>query len=107
MKASKFIEKIFIEYNQIFNSVPITNAAPNFQTNKFYFQIMKEKGVEFLADYKYSEPFQLQFETTEKKSQQILQLPVNEPTFEELLQKGKSIEEIKKIYRKNFKQYTD
>ncbi|MCG3255046.1 MAG: polysaccharide deacetylase family protein [Candidatus Heimdallarchaeota archaeon] len=106
-KTSKFIEKIFIEYNQIFNSVPITNAAPNFQTNKYYFQIMKEKGVEFLADYKYSEPFQLQFETTEKKSQQILQLPVTEPTFEELLQKGKGIEEIKKIYRKNFKKYTD
>jgi len=106
-KTSKFIEKIFIEYNQIFNSVPITNAAPNFQTNKFYFQIMKEKGVEFLADYKYSEPFQLQFETTEKKTQQILQLPVTEPTFEELLQKGKSIEEIKKVFRENFEKYTD
>ncbi|MHA1516783.1 MAG: hypothetical protein ACTSPF_14730, partial [Candidatus Heimdallarchaeaceae archaeon] len=49
----------------------------------------------------------LQFETTEKKSQQILQLPVTEPTFEELLQKGKSIEEIKKVYRKNFEKYTD
>ncbi|OLS32572.1 MAG: putative 4-deoxy-4-formamido-L-arabinose-phosphoundecaprenol deformylase ArnD [Candidatus Heimdallarchaeota archaeon AB_125] len=106
-KTNEYIENIFTEYENIFHSKPIANAAPNFQTNKIYFQIMKEKGVEFLADFKHPEPFFLQFETPEKNVQEILQLPVTEPTIEELIIQGKNIERIKEEYRTRFKHYKD
>lgn len=103
--TSEYIENIFSEYESIFNSKPIANAAPNFQTNKFYFRIMEEKGIEFLADYKHSEPFFLQFESSREDSQNILQLPVTEPTIEELLIQGKSTDKIKENFKNRFENH--
>jgi hypothetical protein len=105
-KTSEYINKMFSEYKIIFGSKPIANAAPNFQSNKYYFQIMKEKKVEFLADFKHHEPFYVQFETN-NDLQNILQLPVTEPTLEDLLLQGKSIEKIKEKFKERFEQHIE
>ncbi len=108
-KTEEYIEAIINDYELIFNKKPTANAAPNFQTNNHYFKLLRKLGFDFSSDFYKMPPFNLEIDKTKKnsKSCEITQLTVTEPTIEELLLKGKSIDQIKNTYEKTFEGYVD
>ncbi|MFW9851858.1 MAG: hypothetical protein ACFFDS_02870, partial [Candidatus Thorarchaeota archaeon] len=88
---------------------PTANASPNFQTNNHYFRLLKKIGFLFSSDFYKMQPFNLEIDKSEKKSDSynITQLTVTEPTIEELLLKGRSIDQIKNTFEKTFERYVD
>jgi hypothetical protein len=108
-RTKEFIEATVNEYELIFNKKPTANAAPNFQTNKHYFELLKKLNFDFSSDFYKMSPFNLEIDKTKNnsKSCNIIQLTVTEPTIEELLLKGKSIDQIKNKYEKTFERYVD
>ena len=108
-RTEKYIKAIIDEYDLIFNKKPVANAAPNFQTNNYYFELLKKLDFAFSSDFYKKPPFVLEIENTIKNSKpyNITQLSVTEPTIEELLLKGKSVDQIKNIYEKTFEKYVD
>lgn len=108
-KTKEWIDAINNEYKLIFNKKPIANAAPNFQTNIHYFKILKKLGYAFSSDFYKMSPFNLEIEEKGKdsKNNNIIQLPITEPTIEEYLQQEKSLTQIKNEYKKSFKGHID
>ena len=103
-KTRIFIEKFSSEYKYIFNKKPIANAAPNFNTNKHYFQILMNNEFIFSSDFIYKEPFILKINHSDRG---IKQLPVTEPTIEELILSGKDKSKILSIFKSKFNDYCD
>ena len=103
-KTRDIISNLIDEYTNIFQKRPIANAAPNFSVNKHYFQILVDNKFKFSADFMYSEPFTLKLE--EKKSH-LTQLPVTEPTIEEHIIRGESIDYIVSEYKKRFDSHVE
>jgi len=103
-KTRDIISSLIDEYTNIFQKMPIANAAPNFSVNKHYFQILVDNKFKFSSDFRYSEPFILQLE--EKKSQ-LTQFPVTEPTIEEHIIKGKSTNHIVSEYKVRFDNHVE
>ena len=103
-ETKKSINNIIAEYESIFSKKPISNAAPNFNVNKHYFQILADNGFKFAADFKYSNAFNLQLESNGSK---ITQLPVTEPTIEDLIYMGKSQNQIRTELKGRFKDYVE
>ncbi len=108
-KTREYIDAIINEYELIFDKKPTANAAPNFQTNNHYFKLLIKLGFVFSSDFYKMPPFNLELEKTKKnsKSFKITQLTVTEPTIEELLLQGKSINQIKNAYKKTFEEYVN
>ncbi|MBY9001494.1 MAG: hypothetical protein KGD64_11295, partial [Candidatus Heimdallarchaeota archaeon] len=103
-KTTESIKKIVNEYESIFSKKPISNAAPNFNVNRHYFQILLDNNFKFAADFKHSNAFNLQLE---ENSSQIIQLPVTEPTIEELIYLGKSQDQIRSELKRRFKDHVE
>ncbi|MHA1668764.1 MAG: hypothetical protein ACTSUR_08905 [Candidatus Heimdallarchaeaceae archaeon] len=100
-KTEKYMKKIVSEYSLVFGKNPVANAAPNFKTNEFYFQISRKMDFSFLADFRFEKPFLLTFGSKETKIEEknsIVQLPVTEKTIEEHLVTKKSPTDITNIY---------
>ncbi|MHA2357489.1 MAG: hypothetical protein ACXABK_01800 [Candidatus Heimdallarchaeaceae archaeon] len=108
-KTCDFINKFTEEYETIFKQKPIANAAPNFQINQFYFDELKKRKFNFSSDIQYSNPFYIVFcnDKSNTDSCQILQLPVTEPSIEELILQSKNTKQISETYRKLFKKHKD
>ena len=108
-KTKENVESLIEEYKRIFGQKPIANAAPNFQINKHYFQLLKEENFSFSSDLYHPNPINLQFKGrgNQKKSFQIPQLPVTEISIEEFLLQGKTPNQIKEEYKKRFEECVD
>jgi hypothetical protein len=108
-ETKKIMKAMIEEYSNIFNKKPTAAAAPNFQVNKHYFQLLKEEDFSFSADLHYPEPIKLQFADRRdpKRTFLIPQLPVTEISIEEFILKGKTLNQIKNYYKKRFEDAVD
>ncbi len=108
-KTKEIMKSMIEEYEDIFEKKPIANAAPNFQVNNHYFQLLKEEDFCFGADIRHPEPINLQFRNREnlQKTFLIPQLPVTEISIEELILQGKTLDQIRDWYKKRFEDAVD
>ena len=108
-KTKGYIDSFIEEYSEIFSKKPIANAAPNFQVNKHYFQLLRKKKFSFTSDLYHSIPFKLQFKRGDKQSQafQLTQLPVTEKSIEDFILQGKTSDQILEEYKNRFEEYID
>ena len=108
-KTKEIMKSMIEEYSEIFEKKPIANAAPNFQVNEHYFQILKEENFSFSADLRHPEPISLQFRDRENQQGtfQIPQLPVTETSIEEFILQGKTLNQIRNGYKKRFENAVD
>ena len=108
-QTENYMLKMISEYKEIFGINPIANAAPSFQTNNHYFRILEDYNFDFSSDFRFHKPFNLDLKDKNNRDYKckVPQLPVTELSFDELLLKGKNVEEIKEFYKQRFRKIRD
>ncbi|MHA1686590.1 MAG: hypothetical protein ACTSYD_09335 [Candidatus Heimdallarchaeaceae archaeon] len=97
-KTRWMLNRLIEEYKSIFGFRPVANAAPNFNINKYYLNLLNTEKFVWSSDILFSMPFYPRYKdicSENTITSNVVQLPVTELSIYEMLTRGYTPEKIK------------